>query len=217
MPFGLLVCHVCCIGYGLASRQLPHYSKPLHSFSFIYPLHPLRYLHWVSFRFIHFSRFSQCQLPIIRLACVSLGLRSIGAYFFLLPLNLPCKNKPTNCPCVVLCGINQCKDFLHLPHATGVAPALGSLGLTPLEASCSRAAHPRSARRRLAIRTSDCKPFHFAPLHFIFCNRSQPLAAGAFTLLNFYLMLGFDSVILIITNCFPSYISCSTLLIQKVS
>lgn len=60
---------------------------------------------------------------------------------------------------------------MHLPHATGVAPAF------VVSSSCSQAAHPRSTRRWLAAHRN-CKPFisFSAPcrMHFHFIHFLQP-------------------------------------------
>ena len=64
--------------------------------------------------------------------------------------------------------------FLHLPHATGVAPAF------VISSSCFRAAHPLSTRRWLAAQRI---ANHFFPFHFIsfFATVFPPHAQGCFT------------------------------------
>ena len=122
------------------------------------PLHPLRYLHWLSFHFIHFSRFQSTGYQLFSSPAKSLGLRSIGAYF--LQHTFLEKNKQANCPCVVMCGIYQCKDFFAFATRYIVCTR------THRSSSCSRAAHPRSTRRWLAAHriANHYIPFHCIPL-----------------------------------------------------
>lgn len=76
-PVGLWVCHVCCNGHGLSSRQPILSFKQRHLLrSIIHPLHPLCYFHWVSFHFIHFSSFQSTGYQLFSSPAGSLGLRA---------------------------------------------------------------------------------------------------------------------------------------------
>lgn len=83
LPFGVAsqVCHVCCFGHGLASRQPTSLFKAT-SFSS---------LHFTRCAGFHFASFisvasHNAGCPLFSSPALSFGLRSMGAYF-LLPHN----------------------------------------------------------------------------------------------------------------------------------
>jgi hypothetical protein len=129
------------------------------------PFHPLR---WVSFRFVHFSRFSQCRLPTFQLACIVVRAAVNGRLFF--ASTIPTlKNKPTHCPCVSIVWLKLRQMiylFCHTCHIVCIRPRRSS--------SCSHAAHTHSTRRGLATQRI---ANHFIPFHYIHFLQPFPTAS----------------------------------------
>lgn len=124
------------------------------------PFHPLR---WVSFRFVHFSRFSQCRLPTFQLACIVVRA-AVNGRLFLLIHSLPEK---INIPIALVLSVvwlRIMQRFFCICHT-------GNRGCPRFRRCLLKLPGcPPSLHSQVARRTTDCKPFHSVSLHSLFAT-----------------------------------------------